>query len=91
MMMSHSNPCCRRCGRPVYREDSVWCIHVWKHEGALRHDVVKTEDTSGDDVVLHVRADRECRYVISGYIGKLCDELMILGEIPKSFLEEIRS
>jgi len=83
-----SNPVCRRCGQTIYKEDSVWSLRVWCEDGRLRHDVIRTSELDVEDVVLHMRADRECRKKLSGYVGRLCEEINA-SDVPRSFLEQV--
>jgi len=89
MTTSPSEPTCRRCGRPVYKEDSVWCLRVWVEGPGIRHDIVRTSNIQADSTVLHVRGDRECRSEMSGFIGKIIEELGSPEHIPETFLRQL--
>lgn len=72
-MICHSDNAkrlCLRCGNVVTAK-SFFAVHFWSDEEKLFSDIVFTKDVIKKGFIMHTPADRECKGVISGYIGKL--------------------
>lgn len=77
---------CPRCDGVVTAK-SAFAVHIWADGGQLLYDVVSTKNNHEKGVLMHMSADRECKVVVSGYLGKLLRKLELPMDCDTSALD----